>query len=141
MTKVVRMFGERGENGRSARVRNTAEAAGRATTGMSGQGSREARGEGCSAEDKAGALARMVLDHRGAFGLSQREFAEESGVSRPVLSKLEQGELYPGGKVRRKLAEAMGVSPVALWRISPDAGDGRPGFTGPTKTGRIEEAS
>jgi len=49
----------------------------------------------------------MVLDHREGLGLSQREFAKESGISRTILSKVEQGALYPGGKVRRKLASAM----------------------------------
>ena len=63
----------------------------------------------------------MVLDHREALGLSQREFAKESGISRTILSKVEQGELYPGGKVRRKLAAAMDLTPMELWWIGPDA--------------------
>ena len=63
----------------------------------------------------------MVLDHREGLGLSQREFARESGISRTILSKLEQGELYPGGKVRRKLAAAMDLTPMDLWWIGPDA--------------------
>jgi transcriptional regulator with XRE-family HTH domain len=63
----------------------------------------------------------MVLDHREGLGLSQREFAKESGISRTILSKVEQGELYPGGKVRRKLAAAMDLTPMDLWWIGPDA--------------------
>jgi len=67
----------------------------------------------------------MVLDHREGLGLSQREFARESGISRTILSKVEQGELYPGGKVRRKLAAAMDLTPMELWWIGPDAAEHR----------------
>lgn len=141
MTKVVWMFGKRnGNERRSARVRNTVEVSGQAAKGIFPQGSETPEDGGC-ADGKARALARMVLDHREALGLSQREFAEASGVSRSILSKLEQGKLYPGGKVRRKLAGAMGRSPMELWRIGPDAGDDRTGFTGSPRTERIEEAS
>jgi ribosome-binding protein aMBF1 (putative translation factor) len=115
--KVIALFGEREGAGRSVRVRNTAEASGRATEGVFGQKPDEV---GCT-DDKAGALARMVLDHREGLGLSQREFAKESGISRTILSKVEQGELYPGGKVRRKLAAAMDLTPMDLWWIGPDA--------------------
>jgi len=99
--------------GRSADVRNTAESSGRA---ISDRETGEAGYPG-----KAEELARMVLDHREALGLSQREFAKESGISRTILSKVEQGELYPGGKVRRKLAAAMDLTPMELWWIGPDA--------------------
>lgn len=131
MTKVVNMFARRREeNGRSTRVRNTVEVSGQPVEGTFGDEGRD----GCT-DSKAAALGRMVLDHREGLGLSQRVFAEQSGVSRPILSKLEQGKLYPGGKVRRKLAAAMGMSPVELWRIGPDAVDHRPeesrnGFSG-----------
>jgi transcriptional regulator with XRE-family HTH domain len=98
-------------------VRNTAETTGKAVLDQ------EPGGAGYT--DKAGALARMVLDHREGLGLSQREFAKESGISRTILSKVEQGELYPGGKVRRKLAAAMDLTPMELWWIGPDAPEHR----------------
>jgi DNA-binding XRE family transcriptional regulator len=133
--KVIELFGESRGAGRSVRVRNTAEASGRATEGVLG------REPGCT--DKAGALARMVLDHREGLGLSQREFARESGISRTILSKVEQGELYPGGKVRRKLAAAMDLTPMDLWWIGPDAGhrreNSRNGFSGPGRGTRHTE--
>jgi ribosome-binding protein aMBF1 (putative translation factor) len=113
--KVVELFGDREVSGRSVRVRNTAEASGRTTEGDFG------REPGECTEGKAGVLARMVLDHREGLGLSQREFARESGISRTILSKVEQGGLYPGGKVRRKLAAAMDLTPMDLWWIGPDA--------------------
>ena len=120
-------------------MRNTAEASGRTTGGVVGRESEEA---GCT-EDKAGALAGMVLDHREGLGLSQREFARESGISRTILSKVERGELYPGGKVRRKLAAAMDLTPMELWWIGPDAGHrqetSRNGFSGPGREPRHTE--
>jgi ribosome-binding protein aMBF1 (putative translation factor) len=134
--KVIELFGDCGGAGRSVRVRNTAESTGRATGGVYG---REQEETGCS-EDKAVALARMVLDHREGLGLSQREFAKESGISRTILSKVEQGELYPGGKVRRKLAAAMDLTPMDLWWIGPDAGhrqeNSRNGFSGQGRQAR-----
>ena len=134
--KVIELFGEREGAGRSVRVRNTAEASGRTTGGVVGRESEEA---GCT-EDKAGALAGMVLDHREGLGLSQREFARESGISRTILSKVERGELYPGGKVRRKLAAAMDLTPMELWWIGPDAGhrqnNSRNGFSSPEREAR-----
>ena len=85
----------------------------------------------------------MVLDHREGLGLSQREFAKESGISRTILSKVEQGELYPGGKVRRKLAAAMDITPMDLWWIGPDAEhrqeNSRNGFSGPGREARRTE--
>jgi DNA-binding XRE family transcriptional regulator len=94
---------------------------------------------------EAGALARMVLDHREGLGLSQREFARKSGISRTILSKVEQGGLYPGGKVRRKLAAAMALTPMDLWWIGPDVehrpGTSRNGFRGQTRNTEHREAS
>jgi ribosome-binding protein aMBF1 (putative translation factor) len=133
--KVVELFGSREGAGRSTRVRNTAEAKGRAMQGDRGR--KPGPDNADCTEDKAGALARMVLDHREGLGLSQREFARESGISRTILSKLEQGELYPGGKVRRKLAAAMDLTPMDLWWIGPDAEHrreiSRNGFRGQTR--------
>ena len=134
--KVIELFGKRGGVGRSVDVRNTAESSGRAIS------DRETGETGYP--DKAEELARMVLDHREALGLSQREFARESGISRTILSKVEQGELYPGGKVRRKLAAAMDLTPMELWWIGPDAAghrqDGsRNGFNGSGRETRRTE--
>jgi DNA-binding XRE family transcriptional regulator len=64
---------------------------------------------------RAEALARWVREHREAFACSQQEFAEESGISRATLSKIEQGHIYPSLQVRRKLAKALGVGPQELW--------------------------
>jgi hypothetical protein len=56
---------------------------------------------------------------------------------------VEQGELYPGGKVRRKLAAAMDLTPMDLWWIGPDAEhrqeNFRNGFSGPEREARRTE--
>ena len=141
--KVVDLFGRREGAERSVRVRNTAEATGGATE--NGHGRDPGQDEAGCTENKAGALARMVLDHREGLGLSQREFARESGISRTILSKVEQGGHYPGGKVRRKLAAAMDLTPMDLWWIGPDAehrpGTSRNGFRGQTRNTEHREAS
>lgn len=69
---------------------------------------------------RAEALARRIRDHREAFACSQQEFAEESGISRATLSKIEQGHIYPSMQIRKKLARALGVGPQELWNIRPE---------------------
>jgi DNA-binding XRE family transcriptional regulator len=66
---------------------------------------------------RAEALASWIRGHREAFACSQQEFAEESGISRATLSKIEQGRIYPSMQVRRKLAKALGVGPQELWNL------------------------
>lgn len=66
--------------------------------------------------DKARRLAALVTEYRESAGYSQREFAILASVSRSTLSRIEKGELFPSGRVRRKLAKAMNVSPAELWR-------------------------
>ncbi len=70
---------------------------------------------------RAEALARRIREHREAFAFSQQEFAEESGISRATLSKVEQGHIYPSMQIRKKLAKALGVGPQELWNTQPDS--------------------
>jgi DNA-binding XRE family transcriptional regulator len=74
---------------------------------------------------RAEALAGWIREHREAFACSQQEFARESGISRATLSKIEQGHIYPSMRVRRKLAEALGVGPQELWNLRSEALRGR----------------
>ena len=74
---------------------------------------------------RAEALASWIREHREAFACSQQEFAEESGISRATLSKIEQGHIYPSMQVRRKLAKALGVGPQELWNLRSEALTGR----------------
>jgi len=69
---------------------------------------------------RAEALARRIREYREAFACSQQEFAEESGISRATLSKIEQGHIYPSMQIRRKLAKALGVGPQELWNMRPE---------------------
>jgi transcriptional regulator with XRE-family HTH domain len=69
---------------------------------------------------RAEALARRIREHREAFACSQQEFAEESGISRATLSKIEQGHIYPSMQIRKKLAKALGVGPQELWNMRPE---------------------
>jgi DNA-binding XRE family transcriptional regulator len=70
---------------------------------------------------RAEALARRIREHREAFACSQQEFAQESGISRATLSKIEQGHIYPSMRIRKKLAKALGVGPQELWNMRPEA--------------------
>jgi DNA-binding XRE family transcriptional regulator len=70
---------------------------------------------------RAETLASWIREHREAFACSQQEFAEESGISRATLSKIEQGHIYPSMQVRRKLAKALGVGPQELWNMRSEA--------------------
>ncbi len=69
---------------------------------------------------RAEALAAWIREHREAFACSQQEFAEESGISRATLSKIEQGHIYPSRQIRKKLARALGVGPQELWNMRPE---------------------
>ncbi len=69
---------------------------------------------------RAQALAGRIREHREAFACSQQEFAEESGISRATLSKIEQGHIYPSRQIRKKLARALGVGPQELWNMRPE---------------------
>ena len=69
---------------------------------------------------RAEALARRIREHREAFACSQQEFAQESGISRATLSKIEQGHVYPSMRIRKKLAKALGVGPQELWNMRPE---------------------
>ncbi len=58
----------------------------------------------------AGRLGARVRDLRRGQGLTLEEFAERSGVSRAMISKLERGEKNPTLVVAAKLAEGFGIT-------------------------------
>ena len=54
--------------------------------------------------------------------MSQEELAEESGVGRATVSRIERGETGAHGKTLRKLAKALGVKVSELVAL-PGGGD------------------
>jgi transcriptional regulator with XRE-family HTH domain len=51
-------------------------------------------------------------------GLSQDDLAYEAEVSRSYLSQLEKGAFYASLKIIGRLAEALGVEPAELLKLS-----------------------
>ena len=49
--------------------------------------------------------------------LSQEELAEESGVGRATISRIERGETGAHGRTLRKLAETLGVDVAELVKV------------------------
>lgn len=105
IVKVVRVYRASDERGRPRIVRGVVEG-----SGVSGG----------SVEERVRALGEMLREHREERALSQEEFARLAGVSRTTLSNIERGHAFPSARIRRKLAEAMGVSPGELWRAGRD---------------------
>jgi transcriptional regulator with XRE-family HTH domain len=66
---------------------------------------------GAMDEGTLGERIRRLRDER---YLSQAELATKAGISRAVLSRLENDLAVPIQRTVRKLAEALGVSPHAL---------------------------
>lgn len=51
-----------------------------------------------------------VKEHRGIFGLSQKQLAEKSGIGYRTITSYESGERFPQPAQLYKLAKALGVS-------------------------------
>ena len=64
------------------------------------------------------AFATNLRRLRHAKGLSQDDLAYEAEVSRSYLSQLEKGTFYASLKIVGRLAEALGVEPAELLRLS-----------------------
>ncbi len=59
-------------------------------------------------------LRRNVVEARAALGLSQAQLAKKAGLSRPVVSAMEQARANPTLSVLEKLASALGCGASAL---------------------------
>lgn len=55
-----------------------------------------------------------LREAREAKFLSQRELAEQAGVSRTAIANIELGQSRPYGRTARKIAEALGLEPAAI---------------------------
>jgi len=64
------------------------------------------------------AFAANLRRLRHVKGISQEDLAYEADVNRTYLSKLEKGVSYPGLEIIAKLADALGVEPAELLKLS-----------------------
>jgi DNA-binding XRE family transcriptional regulator len=109
MMTVVKLRRRRERKGRLRIVHDAVETSGK--IGGSGAVS-------TAPDRRAQTLGTLVREHREEHACSQQEFAEIAGISRTTLSNIERGYVFPSARIRRKLAEAMGVSPKELWHAS-----------------------
>src|ERR1700687_2555960 len=63
-------------------------------------------------------LRRNLLSRRAALSLSQNTLAQKAGLSRPVISALEQGRANPTLSVLEKIATAVGGGGLDLFKPS-----------------------
>lgn len=63
-------------------------------------------------------FARYVASRRAALGLSQRELAEQVGVTSPTVHYWESGNVLPQATVLEPLARALGVSYEDLFALA-----------------------
>lgn len=64
-------------------------------------------------------LARLVIKHRGALGISQKELAARVGTSHSAISRLESGRHRTSVETLRRVAEALGVRFVLGFESGP----------------------
>ena len=76
---------------------------------------RHALANGADAPDINQRIAGRVRELRGARGLSLEALAQESGVSRSMISLIERGESSATAVVLEKLAASLGVSLAGLF--------------------------
>ena len=61
-------------------------------------------------------IGTRIFETREATGLSQRELAEQAGISQSIISKIETGEIQnPGTDVVQKIAKVLVVG--VAWLI------------------------
>ena len=60
---------------------------------------------------------RRLKELRRLRALSQQELAEESGLGRATISRIERGETGAHGRTLRRLAAALGVGVEELVRV------------------------
>lgn len=65
-------------------------------------------------------LARLVLKHRAALGLSQQELARRMGTSHSAISRLETGQHKTSVETLQRVAEALGLRFVFGFESGPE---------------------
>ena len=64
-------------------------------------------------------LARLVIRHRAALGLSQKELARRVGTSHSAISRIESGRHKTSVGTLQRLAHALGVRLVVGFESGP----------------------
>lgn len=64
-------------------------------------------------------LARLVINHRAAVGISQKELAHRVGTSYSAISRLESGRHKTSVDTLQRVAEALGLKFVAGFESGP----------------------
>ncbi len=64
-------------------------------------------------------VARLVIKHRAALGLSQKELAGRVGTSHSAISRLESGRHKTSVETLQRIAEALGVRLVLGFESGP----------------------
>lgn len=65
-------------------------------------------------------IARLVIKHRAALGLSQAELAERLKTSHSVISRIESGQHKTSVQTLQRLAEALGLRFVMGFESGPE---------------------
>jgi transcriptional regulator with XRE-family HTH domain len=65
--------------------------------------------------DMAEAFGAFVKAQRQLANISQRQLAKASGMSDSYLSQIERGQYRPSAEVLRGIAQALGMTPSALF--------------------------
>lgn len=64
-------------------------------------------------------LARLVIRHRAALGISQEELAQRVGTSHSAISRIESGRHKTSVETLQRLAHALGVRLVLGFESGP----------------------
>lgn len=64
-------------------------------------------------------LARLVIKHRSALGISQKELAQRVGTSHSAISRLESGRHKTSVETLQRVAEALGVRFILGFESGP----------------------
>jgi ribosome-binding protein aMBF1 (putative translation factor) len=64
-------------------------------------------------------LARLVIKHRSALGISQKELARRVGTSHSAISRLESGRHKTSVETLQRVAEALGARFVLGFETGP----------------------
>lgn len=59
-------------------------------------------------------IGQRIADKRNALGLSQEEFAEQIGLSRAAVGKIERGEVAPRTDTLISVCRILGTTPNAI---------------------------